>query len=115
VPVSDINTLRNSKLVKKIVQTQVDSTGHVYVLKARAELANGWILHYWEHGTGKVRRYSFQVLIGRRMVVRWDNAPHHREVESFPHHKHAGRTIEASKDMTVELVLAELKAMIGKD
>jgi Family of unknown function (DUF6516) len=49
------------------------------------------------------------------MVVRWDNAPHHPGVRSFPHDKHVGRTIEASKDMTVELVLAELKAMIGKD
>ena len=115
MPASDINTLRNSKLVKKVVQTQVDSTGDAYVLKARAELANGWSLHYWEHGTSKVRRYSFQVLLGRRMVARWDNAPHHPEVKSFPHHKHTGRTIEASKEMTVELVLAELQAMIGKD
>jgi Family of unknown function (DUF6516) len=114
VPVSDINILRNSKLVRQVVDTRVDSTGDAYILKARAELVNGWSLHYWEHGTGKVRRYSFQVLLGRTMVVRWDNAPHHPGVRSFPHHKHAGRTIEASKDMTVELVLAELKAMIGK-
>jgi hypothetical protein len=48
------------------------------------------------------------------MIVRWDNAPHHPEIQSFPHHKHVGRTIEASKDMTVELVLAELQAMIEK-
>lgn len=115
MPVSDINTLRNSKLVKRIAQTQVDSTGDAYVLKVRAELVNGWSLHYWEHGTSKIRRYSFHVLLGRRMVVRWDNAPHHPEVESFPHHRHAGRRIEAVKDMTVELVLAELQAMIGKD
>ena len=114
MPVSDINTLRNSKLVRKIVQTQVDSTGDEYVLKARAELVNGWSLHYWEHGTSKIRRYSFHVLLGRKMVIRWDNAPHHPKVRSFPHHKHAGRTIEASKDMVVELVLAELQAMIEK-
>jgi len=115
VPVSDINTLRNSKLVKRIVQTQVDSTGDAYVLKSIAELFNCLLLHFCEHGTSKIRRYSFHVLLGRRMVVRWDNAPHHPEVQSFPHHRHAGRTIEASKDMTVELVLAELQAMIGKD
>jgi hypothetical protein len=114
VPVSDINTLRNSKLVRTISQAQVDSTGDAYVMKVRAELANGWSLHYWEHDTGKIRRYSFHVLLGRKMVVRWDNAPHHPEVESFPHHKHVGRTIDASKDMTVQLVLAELRAMIEK-
>ena len=114
MPVSDIKTLRNSKLVRRIAQAQVDSTGDAYVLKVRAELANGWFLHYWEHDTGKIRRYSFHVLLGRRMVVRWDNAPHHPEVRSFPDHKHVGRKIAASKDMTVELVLAELQAMTEK-
>jgi hypothetical protein len=114
VPVSDINTLRNSRLVRRIVRTQVDSTGNAYVLKARAELVNGWFLDYWEHGTGRIRRYSFHVLGGRKMVVRWDNAPHHPEVPSFPHHKHVGRTIEASKAMTLRLVLAELQTMIDK-
>jgi hypothetical protein len=114
VPVSDINALRNSKLVKRIVQTHVDSTGDAYVLKARAELVNGWSLHYWEHGDSRIRRYSFQVLLGRKMIVRWDNAPHHPEVQSFPHHQHVGRAIEASKEMTVELVLAELQAMIER-
>jgi len=115
VPVSDINTLRNSKLVRRIVQAQVDSTGYAYVLKVRAELVNGWSLQYWEHGSDKVRRYSFHILLGRSTVVRWDNAPHHPGVRSFPHHKHVGRTIEASSDMTVMLVLAELQAMIEKD
>ena len=114
MPVSDINTLRNSKLVRRIVQTHVDSTGDAYVLRARAELVNGWSLHYWEHRTSKIRRYSFHVFLERKMVVRWDNAPHHPKVKSFPHHKHVGRTIEASKDMMVELVLAELQAMIEK-
>jgi len=114
VPVSDINTLRNSKIVKRIIQTQVDSTGEAYVLRTRAELVNGWSLHYWEHGTSKIRRYSFHVLLGRKAVVRWDNAPHHPKIKSFPHHKHTGGTIAASKDMTVDLVLAELQTMIEK-
>jgi len=114
VPVSDINKLRNSKIVKRIIQTQVDSTGDAYVLRTRAELVNGWLLHYWEHGNRRIRRYSFQVLLGRKMVVRWDNAPHHPKIRSFPHHKHVGRAMEASRDMTVDLVLAELQRMIEK-
>jgi hypothetical protein len=80
----------------------------------RAELVNGWFLQYWEHGTSEIRRYSFHASIGGRMVVRWDNAPHHPEIESFPYHKHVGRTIEASKEMTVTLVLSELEAMIQR-
>ncbi len=112
MPVSDINALRNSKIVKEVVQTQVDSTGDSYILKARADLVNGWSLHYWEHSTSRIRRYSFHVLLGRKTVIRWDNAPHHPAISSFPHHKHVGGAIEASRDMTVELVLAELRAMI---
>ena len=114
MPVADINLIRNSKIIRKVIQSQVDSTGDAYVLKVRAELVNGWILHYWEHGTIKVRRYSFHVSLGRTMIARWDNAPHHPEVKSFPHHRHTGRTIEASKEMTVALVLSEIQAMIDK-
>jgi hypothetical protein len=40
--------------------------------------------------------YGFQLLgIDGRCVFRYDNAPHHRHLETFPHHKHVGPTEKA--------------------
>lgn len=33
--------------------------------------------HHWQDGSG-------------RLLKRWDNAPHHPEIETFPHHLHDG-------------------------
>ncbi len=46
------------------------------------------------------------------MIVRWDNAPHHTSLKTFPHHKHEGRKIIESKEMTASNVLKELEQII---
>jgi len=32
--------------------------------------------YHWQNKDGKLR-------------IRWDNAPHHKEIKTFPHHKHS--------------------------
>jgi hypothetical protein len=31
-----------------------------------------------------------------RLVKRWDNVPHHKEIDSFPHHLHTSETVVIS-------------------
>ncbi|MBF0449799.1 MAG: hypothetical protein HQK75_03780 [Candidatus Magnetomorum sp.] len=40
-------------------------------------------------------------------LVRWDNAPHHQEITTYPFHKHIGKdeNIEDSEPMKLESVL----------
>lgn len=33
-------------------------------------------------------RYSYHYMRGAKMVFRYDNAKHHRQAETFPHHTH---------------------------
>ena len=54
------------------------------------------------------------------MIVRWDNAPHHRNVHSFPDHRHeADGSVNASDRMDVngvlELVLPYIMPYRGWD
>ena len=38
-----------------------------------------------------LRRYSYYWLTStNKLKIGWDNAPHHTEMSSFPHHKHVG-------------------------
>lgn len=50
---------------------------------------------YWQQGDGQLKR-------------RWDNAPHHKEIPTLPHHVHVGLAehIELSEPMTILKVLA---------
>jgi hypothetical protein len=79
----------------------------------RAELVNGWLLDYWEHKTSKLRRYSFHVFNKEQMIVRWDNTPHYPNLEGFPHHKHEGKTVIGSDEMTINGVLEQLEKLMG--
>lgn len=47
------------------------------VLEAQRTLRVTTYRHHWQDPSG-------------RLVRRWDNAPHHPEVETFPHHLHDG-------------------------
>lgn len=52
-------------------------------------------------------RYHFQEADGT-LVFRYDNAAHHPEIETFPHHKHVGEGIIASERPTLGQVIAEV-------
>jgi len=48
--------------------------------------------------------YHWQTRAGL-LIKRWDNAPHHKELEGFPGHLHDGDKVKPSKPMTLAKVL----------
>lgn len=107
-----LKVLKRSKIVAKIISVDFDSTAGYSRLKIRAKLINRWQLQVWEHETPVARRYAYHVFDGGAMVVRWDNAPHHRDIATFPHHKHIDGEIAESEEMQISDVLAELEKMV---
>ena len=105
MPVSDVELLKQSTIVDQILSLSFDGTADSYILKVRVELKNGWLMDCWEHSAPGLRRYSFHVFQGNQMIVRWDNAPHHPGVSTFPDHKHVGQGVEGSEEMDVGKVL----------
>lgn len=49
-------------------------------------------------------RYHLQTSDGT-LVSRWDNAPHHPDVPSFPHHRHDRKGVYPSPPITIPEVL----------
>jgi len=107
-----VKVLKESSIVESIISMDSDASGDFYRLKIQACLINGWKLHVWEHATPKFQRYAYHVSKGTQLIIRWDNAPHHRQVNTFPHHKHVKEDILASKEMSIEDILEELEKMI---
>lgn len=66
------------------------------LLRIRALLVNGDILYLLERfeetdGRIAVGKYSFHwQRADGSLIRRWDNAPHHPEITSFPNHLHEG-------------------------
>lgn len=107
-----LDVLRKSELVREIISVDFDAIGGSHRLKVRVRLRNNWLMDVWEHVAPAVRRYSYHVFYRKKMMARWDNAPHFPRVKTHPHHKHVNHGVRESKEMTIELVLEELRKMI---
>ena len=86
--VADVEVVRRS-----VRDTELEKTLHY---RYRVGLADGGLVEMTERvleaqGTLQVTtyRHHWQDRSGR-LVKRWDNAPHHPEIETFPHHLHDG-------------------------
>jgi len=46
------------------------------------------------------------------MIARWDNAPHHPEVETHPDHLHVGKKVKANPPVDIDQVLKAVLSFI---
>lgn len=71
------------------------------------------VLERWVEGV--LVRYSYYWLNSEnRLKIGWDNAPHHKKLENFPHHKHVGTPLNrvASYETSLEDVMRVIKEAI---
>lgn len=73
---------------------------------------NGCRLEFMElKDTGRTEKVKYRYHYMDRhnaCLFRYDNAPHHAEVTTFPHHKHKGEIVETSLEPTLSDVLLEI-------
>ena len=62
---------------------------------------------------GKLTKYSHYWLDEKdTLIAGWDNAPHHPEIKSHPHHTHAGQEVHESSIRKLDNVLSFLASRI---
>ena len=76
------------------------------------------ILDFMELVSAKEIEYRFQHMDKNKdLICRWDSAPHHKEVATFPYHLHTKKGVKESKkvnfidilDIVMEEVIKNLK------
>jgi len=80
-------------------------------------LRDGTELHIFEYVDSGLHKidYSFHWQNKeKKLIKRWDNAPHHKEIETFPHHLHNGEAIMSSAEPTFVDVLKKIGDTINK-
>ena len=81
--------------------------GFYYRLKIRFQ--NQAALFVREYVDESERSYAFHWQDeNEKMIMRWDNAPHHSHLFTYPHHKHTQEGISESTAITLAEVLDEI-------
>ncbi len=92
-----------------------DSEPASYRFKARLIFVDGSQFDIRDYLFPTGRKYSFhwQDKDGN-LVARWDNAMHWKNIDTFPHHKHEGDAVYASKEVILEEILEHIKNILDK-
>lgn len=100
-------------VIQRLVPVELDGE----TLRLILYLEDGTNLRGTEQWHGEtLRRYSYYWLTAADdLKIGWDNAPHHTQLENFPHHKHVGHQgrLYPSHETCLEEVMAMILA--GKD
>lgn len=105
-----VHALRQSPAVKQVQVLDLIDEATVKHLQCRAELADGSTLHVNESSIMGKNKYSYHWQDAQnKLIVRWDNAPHHPRISSFPHHRHEGGGVHESPRVSIDEVLLEIE------
>jgi len=84
------------------------------LIVAKVEFIDGSFLHIKDYlfFDGK-RKYSYnwQDKNGN-LISRWDNSPHHKDITTFPHHRHLKDKVIPSKDHNIMDIFKVIKTFI---
>ena len=109
-----IGRLKESGLAQEVeVIDLIDEEG-LYYLKFKAALKNGGFFYFTELTKTGYNAYSYHIQDkDGRLLARWDNSPHHKNVETYPHHMHAGGRVKPSFKPSADELISYLRKAIS--
>ncbi len=82
--------------------------------KIKVFLVDGSVLFVREYMDETERNYSYHWQdADANLIIRWDNAPHHRDLPMFPHHKHIGAKVFPSRELDAAVILRAIAQQIS--
>ena len=104
--------LREFPSIRSRVLTQKIYNHFQGYISGKIVFENGHSLEFAEvvdtEQTTKVK-YRYQYMDEKRsLIFRYDNAPHHKEVKSFPHHRHTPNKVTDSNEPGLNNILLEI-------
>ncbi len=85
-----------------------------FYYRLRIQFKNQTVLFVKEYVDETERVYSFHWQNQNNdLITRWDNAPHHPNILTFPHHKHTLEGIFTNSDITLPEVLEVIRQQIN--
>lgn len=93
-----LELLKESSVVRSYEILDFKQGKNFYFLKIKARLVDESELYIREFVSENdfIYSYHWQDENGR-LRIRWDNAPHHKHLKTFPHHKHTPEVVESDE------------------
>ncbi|MFO7966785.1 MAG: DUF6516 family protein [Archaeoglobaceae archaeon] len=108
-----LELLRKSPVLNNYVVLDFKHGENFYFLKIKAELIDNSNLYVREYISENEYIYSYHWQDENgELRIRWDNAPHHKNIKTFPHHKHTP-SVEESQEVGFEEVIKVIEKLIG--
>lgn len=82
---------------------------------AKIKLKDSSLLHIKDYLFLDGRRkysYHWQDASGN-MISRWDNSPHHKEISTYPHHRHMSDGITESNEWNIREILMIINDVVS--
>ncbi len=70
--------------------------------------------NYLTFYSGEILKYSYSYVKNNKSLLRFDNAPHHDEIQTHPHHKHVKGEIYPLKKPEIGTFIKEVLEFIKK-
>lgn len=111
-----IHCLRSSKVVREFVIQTFEVFDRGFFLKVKVILANNTELFIREYVDSEERNYYYhwKDSLGN-LIMRWDNAFHHKHLSTHPHHVHVNNQVLPSCKITCNEILEEIEKSILED
>jgi hypothetical protein len=112
-----IETLKKyDNIIKDLSVELFEEENYSYRLNASIKFINLSVLIIKDYVfNDNERKYSYHWMDSNdKMIFRWDNSEHWKNIETYPHHRHNGKTgsIECSYSFSLDEVMQEIKSII---
>jgi len=108
-----LDLLTESEIIHNYELLNILQDEDFYYLKIKSHLTDGSILYIKIYLSDAEYNYSFHwQKEGGELIIRWDNAPHHKEIKTCPHHMHTLDNIKDSFSITLEDVLKKIEKQL---
>ena len=86
------------------------------IIKGKIVFVNHYSLDFRELVSAEHTDYRFHFMNGNnRLIKRWDSAPHHKEISSFPFHLHTPEGVRECDKVNLIEVIDIIKVAIRPD
>ena len=107
-------TIRNCSIVTHFSIDFDEIDQDIGYLKGELELIDGTVLHFIEFikiQGEKANRLKYKYHLQSEngdLIRRWDNVPHHKEIDTFPHHMHDEKGVHASSNIDLKTIIDKI-------
>ena len=111
-----LELLESSKFVADYKIEEYREFKEGFYIKIIVRFSDDSVLFIREYSDTAERNYSYHWQDSKsNLLLRWDNSPFHKEINTFPHHKHEKGQVFPSFEITIKDVMTHIgKNISGK-